>query len=93
MTGGAAIIGVDLPALPVAGDRVVVRVTHDVSGDWRVYAYSRSLNSWYWRNAVGNHVAALSSNYVVLIPRGSYICSAGRQQGEATPHEAGIWTP
>lgn len=90
---GASIIDVDMADVIQAGDRIHVRVTHDVSGDWRVYAYNSRQNSWYWRNAVGNSVATLTSNYVVAAPRGSYLFGVSKQQGEATPHEAGIKVP
>lgn len=82
---GAALITVDHP-LPVAGDTLAILHTRHPSGDHRLFA---ALN-WTWygnESTVANDVTYLSTNFVHVEPRGSYVLGHVRYQGEVVPGE------
>jgi hypothetical protein len=90
---GAQIDAVDTAALPVAGDRGILRITHAVNGDWQCYNYLRSTGGWWWSAAVGNDVSALNEPCLTVVPRGAYISKIVHYQGEMTCHEGDVEVP
>ncbi len=80
-------VDVDTPSI-AANYHCAALLTRTVTGDFRVYTFVREFNQWYWRlAAVGNDVTYLSTNFISIAPRGSYITSLTYTQGEITPHE------
>jgi hypothetical protein len=87
---GAQIDAVDTPSLPIVGDRGALLLTHAVDGTWQIESYLDSLKSWFWSAAAPVHVTQLSSNYLVIAPRGAYVESAHRCQSEMTSAELAV---
>lgn len=85
---GAQIDAVDCDVANVpAGTRCKLLLTRTVAGDWQTYTWRSSDNRWYWSTVTGNDVAALSSSYLTIAPRGAYVSRVTRYAGEMLPSE------
>jgi hypothetical protein len=67
--------------------------TRAVDGSNQIYVYSDASKSWFWSAVTPVDVGVLTSNYVTIGGRGSYIERITRFRGEMTPHELGSQVP
>jgi hypothetical protein len=94
LANGAQIDAADCAVAPiVAGTRMKALWTRAVDGTNQAYVYNDAVKSWFWSAIMPVDVGVLSSNYITVCPRGSYIERITRFQGEFSPHEGGLLVP
>jgi hypothetical protein len=84
---GAASYTLNHSVVGVVGDICDLLVTHAVNGDWRAYLSVNGLWASNPDSTVWNNVAQMSSGYISIMPRQSYIMSFRRLQSELTSQE------